>query len=242
MSFNKEYFNSGTYTNVSFARYHQYWWSNRFYAILARRYGRKGGYLLEVGSGLGHLVAQLECSFKTTATDINWWALEQSSGIARATDHIASSANLLPYKDGAFDVIIIKHVVEHLVEPDAALKEIYRVTAPGGIVLLSTPNLDSLLKPLKGKDWIGYRDPTHISLKTPAAWMDLIKITGFKINRLFSDGFWDAPYVKVLPRSFQKIFFGFLGGIQAILGIPFLPVRWGESIILIARKPTVESK
>jgi ubiquinone/menaquinone biosynthesis C-methylase UbiE len=211
MSFNKEYFNSGTYTNVSFARYHQYWWSNRFYAILARRYGRKGGYLLEVGSGLGHLVAQLECSFKTTATDINWWALEQSSGITRATDHIASSANLLPYKDGAFDVIIIKHVVEHLVEPDAVLKEIYRVTATGGIVLLSTPNLDSLLKPLKGKDWIGFRDPTHISLQ--AAWMDLIKITALRSIGFFR---WilDAPYVKVLPILSKSS--GFLGGIPIL--------------------------
>jgi hypothetical protein len=34
----------------------------------------------------------------------------------------------------------------------------------------------------------------------------------------------------------QKISFGSLGGFQAILGLPFLPMRWGESIMVVARK------
>jgi hypothetical protein len=34
----------------------------------------------------------------------------------------------------------------------------------------------------------------------------------------------------------QKLVFGSLGGLQAIVGIPFLPMRWGESILVIAEK------
>ena len=34
----------------------------------------------------------------------------------------------------------------------------------------------------------------------------------------------------------QKLFFGSLGGFQAIIGLPFLPIRWGESILVIAEK------
>src|SRR3990170_5975226 len=48
-AFDESYFRTHTYARVSFARFSQYWWSNRFYAILARRYGRRGGTLLEVG-------------------------------------------------------------------------------------------------------------------------------------------------------------------------------------------------
>jgi hypothetical protein len=53
---------------------------------------------------------------------------------------------------------------------------------------------------------------------------------------VFADGFWDVPYLPVLPKFLQKLFFGSLGGFQAIIGQPFLPMRWGESIIVMAKK------
>ena len=55
MAFDENYFSTHTYANVSFAKFSQYWWSNRFYARLARRHGKRGSRLLEIGSGLGHL-------------------------------------------------------------------------------------------------------------------------------------------------------------------------------------------
>lgn len=236
MPFDETYFSTHTYKDVSFARFSQYWWSNRFYAILARRYGKRGTRLLEIGSGLGHLVGQLEDSFQTCAADVNPWALKQSLAVAGRTSHAASSAEELPFADGAFGVVIIKHVVEHLPHPERAIAEIGRVTAPGGVLLLATPNLSSLLKPWKGERWIGYQDPTHISLKPPEEWLEMIRAANFRLLRVFSDGFWDVPYIKFVPNSLQKLFFGALGGFQAITGFPFLPLKWGESIIVIARK------
>jgi 2-polyprenyl-3-methyl-5-hydroxy-6-metoxy-1,4-benzoquinol methylase len=236
MAFNEKYFSTNTYEDVSFARYSQYWWSNRFYAILARRYGQRGARLLEIGSGLGHLVGQLEGTFQTCAADVNHWALTQSLNVAPHTLHDLSSAEELPFADGVFGVVIIKHVVEHLPHPDQAIAEIGRVTAPGGILILSTPNLASLLKPWKGESWIGFQDPTHISLKPPAEWLGFIRAEGFRVRRVFSDGFWDVPYVKGIPKQVQKLFFGAPGGFQAISGLVFLPLKWGESMIVIARK------
>ncbi len=236
MAFNEEYFSTHTYKDVSFARYSQYWWSNRFYAILARRYGQRGTNLLEIGSGLGHLVGQLEGTFKTAAVDVNHWALTQSGPVAPHTPMQVASAEELPFKGAYFGVVIIKHVVEHLPHPEKAIAELGRVLAPGGILILATPNLDSLLKPLKGDRWIGYQDPTHIALKPPAEWLELIRSVQFKPLRIFADGFWDVPYISVIPKNLQKLFFGSLGGFQAVLGLPFLPMRWGESIMVVARK------
>ena len=236
MAFNEQYFSTNTYKDVSFARYSQYWWSNRFYALLARRHGQKGSRLLEIGSGLGHLVGQLEDAFRTCAADVNHWALTQSLNVAPHTLHDLSSAEELPFADGIFGVVIIKHVVEHLPHPERAIAEIGRVTTPGGTLILSTPNLDSLLKPWKGEAWIGYQDPTHISLKPPVEWLDFIHNAGFRVRRVFSDGFWDVPYVKWIPKRIQKLIFGAPGGFQAISGLVFLPLKWGESMIVIARK------
>jgi 2-polyprenyl-3-methyl-5-hydroxy-6-metoxy-1,4-benzoquinol methylase len=236
MPFDENYFSTHTYANVTFAKYSMYWWSNRFYAMLARRYGKRGARLLEVGSGLGHLVGQLEDSFETHGLDVNYWAVKQAKTAINKTQLQTASAQELPFTNDSFNVVIIKHIVEHLPDPQKAIREIARVTEKGGTLILSTPNLDSLLKPWKGEKWIGYQDPTHISLKRPAEWVSCIEGAGFTIKRIFADGFWDVPYIPLIPSPIQKLTFGSLGGIQAITGFVFLPMRWGESVMIIAKK------
>ena len=236
MSFDEKYFSTHTYANITFAKYSMYWWSNRFYAMLARRYGRRGARLLEIGSGLGHLVAQLEDAFETNGIDLNHWAVKESKSVVNRSSLQTASAQELPFEDDAFNVVIIKHIVEHLPDPAKAINEIGRVTAKGGCLILATPNLGSLLKPWKAEKWIGYQDPTHISLKQPEEWLAMIRNAGFSSHRVFSDGFWDVPYIRYIPKQIQKLLFGSLGGLQAITGFVFLPMRWGESIIVIARK------
>jgi ubiquinone/menaquinone biosynthesis C-methylase UbiE len=236
--FNEAYFSTNTYQNVSFGKYSQYWWSNRFYATLARRYGLSGTRLLETGCGLGHLVGQLEDTFTTLAIDVNHWAVKQAKPVATRTGLNTASAERLPFADESIGVLISKHVVEHLPHPEESIAEMGRVLQPGGILILATPNLDSILKPLKGNKWIGYQDPTHISLKKPAEWLRYVgEDAKLDVLKVFSDGCWDAPYIPVIPKSIQKIVFGSLGGIQAITTWIFIPRTWGESIIIIARKP-----
>jgi SAM-dependent methyltransferase len=236
MAFDEKYFSTHTYADITFAKYSMYWWSNRFYATLARRYGRRGARLLEVGSGLGHLVGQLEDTFETHGLDLNHWAVRQSKSVVDQSCLETASAQELPFKNDTFNVVIIKHIVEHLPDPARAIREIGRVTEPGGTLILATPNLASLLKPWKGDRWIGYQDPTHISLKPPHEWLGLLRNADFSPLKTFSDGFWDVPYIPVVPKQIQKLLFGSLGGFQAITGLVFLPMTWGESIIVIARK------
>lgn len=185
---------------------------------------------------MGHLVAQLEDTFETTGIDLNHWAVKQSQSVAQKSSLQTASAQELPFSDNSFNVVIIKHIVEHLPNPEQALNEIGRITEKGGTLILATPNLGSMLKPWKGNKWIGYQDPTHISLKQPQEWLALIQSAGFELQSVFSDGFWDVPYIRFVPKQIQKLIFGSLGGIQAITGIVFLPMTWGESILVIAKK------
>ena len=236
MSFDEKYFSTHTYAKVSFAKFSQYWWSNRFFAILARRYGRRGSRVLEIGSGLGHLMGLLEQSFTTNGLDLNHWAVVRSKSIVKRTTLETASAQALPFPASSFGVVVIKHIIEHLPDPALALREINRVLEPGGVVILATPNLSSLLRRWKGANWIGYLDPTHISLKEPNEWFGLIESAGLCIVRSFADGFWNVPYIPLVPNSIQKLTFGALGGIQAMTGIILVPLRWGESVIVIARR------
>jgi len=44
----------------------------------------------------------------------------------------------LPVEDGSFEVVLCTQVLEHAGDPDQAVSELFRVTAPGGRVLVST--------------------------------------------------------------------------------------------------------
>lgn len=49
----------------------------------------------------------------------------------------------LPFCDGAFDIVTALDVIEHIVETALFVQELYRVIAPGGYLILDTPNLAS---------------------------------------------------------------------------------------------------
>ena len=87
-----------------------------------------------------------------------------------------------------------------------------------------------------GVIFLRYKDPTHISLKPPQEWLASLQSNRFKPHKVFSDGFWDAPYIPIIPASLQKLFFGLPGGLQAILGWSIIPLRMGESLIVLAEK------
>jgi len=235
--FDETYFHTEAYAQVSFARFSQYWWSNRFYALLARRYGPQRGRVLEIGCGLGHFLGWLEDSYTVVGTDINAWALSQAQkNVPQGSFLQLSAEDLGAFSDQSFHIVVAKHVMEHLVQPERALAEASRVLAPGGLFLMATPNLDSPARKLKKEKWVGYKDPTHISLKPPGLWLGLLRQVGLTPRHVFSDGFWDAPYVPLIPVRLQKLIFGAAGGLQAILGWGIIPLRMGESLIVIADK------
>jgi ubiquinone/menaquinone biosynthesis C-methylase UbiE len=235
--YNQDYFSTGPYAQVNFSRYSQYWWSNRYYAVLVRRHGPPQGRLLELGCGMGHLQAWLTDRYQVFGSDINPWALSQAKkNVPRGQFVLLSADEIFAFPQAVFDIVIAKHVVEHLRHPERAIAEISRVMKTGGLLILATLNLSSPMRARKKSKWIGYQDPTHISLKPPEEWLASLRLNGLQPRKVFSDGFWDAPYIPVIPTSLQKLFYGLPGGLQAVLGWSIIPLHMGESLIVLASK------
>lgn len=47
----------------------------------------------------------------------------------------------LPFANDVFDVVFCGETIEHLIDPDHLLDEMHRVLKPGGLLILTTPNI-----------------------------------------------------------------------------------------------------
>jgi SAM-dependent methyltransferase len=45
----------------------------------------------------------------------------------------------LPFPDGAFDGVVLTEVLEHCTDPPTAMREVFRVLRPGGLLLVTSP-------------------------------------------------------------------------------------------------------
>jgi SAM-dependent methyltransferase len=63
-----------------------------------------------------------------------------------------------------FDIVTLSHVIEHVCDPLAALREAFRVLKPGGHPWLATPNMGSFGHARFGADWRGLEPPRHLVL------------------------------------------------------------------------------
>ena len=98
---------------------------------------------LDIGSGHGDLIRLLRNRF-----DLRSSACDYTDSLMELADVGVSVANLntegLPFQDSKFDLVTCTEVIEHLEHYRYTLREMYRVLRPGGVLVLTTPNILNL--------------------------------------------------------------------------------------------------
>ena len=93
--------------------------------------------ILEIGGGRSGLARLLYPDAEAVTLD-----LDVALRIGGSAAFVCGDARRLPFADGAFDAVTLFDVLEHIPDDDAAAHEALRVTRPGGVVLVSTPNIN----------------------------------------------------------------------------------------------------
>ncbi|MDQ7011173.1 MAG: class I SAM-dependent methyltransferase [Mariprofundaceae bacterium] len=98
---------------------------------------------LDIGSGTGELIRQVQAEF-----DVQSHACDYTDEFMQIdgqhVDIVDLNRDGLPYEDAFFDLITFTEVVEHLEHYRLILREAQRVLKPGGLLIVTTPNILNL--------------------------------------------------------------------------------------------------
>lgn len=184
--------------------------------------------MLDLGCGEGNTTIELISALgikDCIGVDIDKESLNKASkkGI------VVLQCNLntrIPLNDNSFDFIFSNQVIEHLINIDFYLSEIYRLLKPGGYVIISTDNLSSWhnilslifgMQPFSdnissiaciGNKFSIHRGKKsnphgHIKLFSPLGLKEIIQIHNMRIERFLGIGFY--PFGGLLAHILEII-------------------------------------
>jgi 2-polyprenyl-3-methyl-5-hydroxy-6-metoxy-1,4-benzoquinol methylase len=106
---------------------------------------------LDIGPGTGRWVQFLKTQTPgyIAAADISNVALEHCGNLCDKTQKIDISCEQLDWPKNFFDVILSIEIIEHLVDSEHFVSEVVRVLKPGGVLLLTTPNIISFISRIR---------------------------------------------------------------------------------------------
>lgn len=143
---------------------------------LARRLERIAppGPLLDVGSGDGSLLRALRARGREAV------GLERT---ANGDGVLACEITDFDQRRGEWAAVVFWHSLEHLRDPMAALDRATELLAPGGVLVIAVPNLESWQARLLGTRWFHLDLPRHLVHLPATALRTGVTARGFQIER-----------------------------------------------------------
>jgi 2-polyprenyl-3-methyl-5-hydroxy-6-metoxy-1,4-benzoquinol methylase len=214
------------------------------HSVILRWLGEgRGRRLLDVGAADGLLSRQL------TASGWRVTAIEGDPALAQVGARYCErmiNVNLdreIPVGEGPFDVIVYGDVLEHLVDPLRVLVELDRGLGPGGIVIISVPNIAHLwirLLLLVGRfDYLdrGILDHSHLRFFTERSMRAMLADAGLSVARFTAT---PAPLFQILPVSWHRRWVAATHSINAVIARKVRRLLGYQFIVLAHPKSAAE--
>jgi 2-polyprenyl-3-methyl-5-hydroxy-6-metoxy-1,4-benzoquinol methylase len=206
---------------------------------IERTTGRADGrQLLDVGAYIGVFVeVAQDAGWDATGVEPSEWASEtaRNNGLPVIKGDLDSPS----LQDRRFDVITMWDVIEHVDDPAAELAKSHRLLEPGGLIVVHTMNIDSLLARLMGRRWPWLMD-MHIHYFSRTTLIKMLENAGFEVIRARAEGRYLslrylASRVEALNRALGRLLARLVRATN--LSTRSLPVNLGDLMTVYARKP-----
>jgi SAM-dependent methyltransferase len=168
-----------------------------------KRHLRPGVRVLEVGCGTGELLSLLRRRYGADVQGIERSEAAIAACRAKGVPVHAGALEDAPIDDAGVDVMIMRHVLEHVTSPRDLLATARRLLAPRGALLLTVPVTGGWDQRLFGELWDGYRVPEHIVHFPPRSVDALLRDAGFTVA-MRRHSVVPNPWVNAVERRLQR--------------------------------------
>lgn len=145
---------------------------------------KKSGYLLDIGCSYGFYLYEFKKKgFKVKGIDSAIKAVKYAREKLHL-DVIHSDFYNYNYGNNRYDVITLIDVIEHFSNPTKTIIKIKKILKKDGILVIQTPNYDSLISILTRNKWFWLLIPEHLHLFTPYSISYFLRINGFKVLKV----------------------------------------------------------
>ncbi|WP_103027356.1 class I SAM-dependent methyltransferase [Salinibacter altiplanensis] len=174
-------------------------WSKR--RLIASLVDRPPGRLLDFGCGTGEFLAHCRShGWEACGLEPDAGAQEVASATHGLTVEPPEHIRDLP--SNHFDVITLWHVLEHVPKLSDTIRQLRRVLASTGTLIVAVPNCASLDAQYYGADWAGYDVPRHLSHFRPRDLRRLFDQHGLTVDEVRPMRL-DAFYVSLLSERYR---------------------------------------
>jgi SAM-dependent methyltransferase len=145
--------------------------------------------LCDVGCGSGQAMA----AFKRAGYDAVGIEPDPAARAlaAKAGEVFEGTAEALPAAVAGreFDVVLLSHVLEHCIDPSAALNNVKRLLAPGGTAIIEVPNNAAQGFEMYGPGWFFADIPRHLQFFTEVSLRKALAAVGLRVTRVRYTGY-----------------------------------------------------
>jgi len=137
------------------------------------------GSLLDVGCGEGDLLESAERrGWRIMGIEVSAAAAEAAR--QRGLDVFTGTLRQAQLAPDTFDAVSLLDVVEHFENPVAELAEAHRILRPGGILVVETPNWNSVYRRVLGRWWAALQPRVHVVYFEERTLSAMLRRSGFE--------------------------------------------------------------
>ena len=181
-------------------------WDRYFYKSILKKINAASLSVLDVGGGTGEVLDTLKNTDKrityTEIIDID----KNSKSLAEKKGHIYTHSTIEDYKTNKkFEVILLLNIIEHIGNPAQMIEKAGELLANGGVIIIKTPNSDSLdARLFRNYYWGGLHCPRHWIIFSDQSFRMMIQQSTLTLSKIkFTQGapFWSYSIINLCRKK-----------------------------------------
>jgi 2-polyprenyl-3-methyl-5-hydroxy-6-metoxy-1,4-benzoquinol methylase len=204
---------------------------------LVNKLNKGKGVILDIGCGTGE--------FLHTCSQAGWntIGIEPDPGARKFGSEgykldIRDEGSLNSFQEGAYDIITMWHVLEHVPHLNERITQVKRLLKPKGHIIIAVPNCSSKDAAKYGRYWAAWDVPRHLYHFTPNDIRRLIEKHGMKVEQVLPMRF-DSYYVSMLSEKYKtgkvRLASAFFSGFSSNAAASSAGETWSSQIYIISK-------